>query len=45
MKRLNSAQKAFQLAAKLEGHESVAKQWLRYIDSEQKRLAYMASVQ
>ncbi|NRA43011.1 MAG: hypothetical protein HRU21_11995 [Pseudomonadales bacterium] len=45
MKRLNSAQKEFKLAAKIDGHESVAKQWLRYIDSEQKRLAYMASVE
>lgn len=39
------AKAEFELAAKFERSEKMAAQWLRYIDSESKRMAYIATVE
>lgn len=39
------ARAEFELAAKFERSQKMATQWLRYIDGEQKRMAYLAAVE
>ncbi|NRA40684.1 MAG: tetratricopeptide repeat protein [Pseudomonadales bacterium] len=44
MKRFEPSKQAFSVAEKFDSTEKTAKQWLAFVESEQKRLAYMAQI-